>query len=110
MRKNDWSSVRAACRSLVKDNMVEFFRVCKSKPICHIPDDFLGQMCSAKINVKEPEKMYRYLYDQYKIEIPVMRHGADVYLRYSINAFNNQEDLDLLFEAINQLVKDGWIA
>jgi len=38
--------------------------------------------------------------NDYKIQVPVMRHGDKVYLRYSINAFNKQEDLDKLAEAI----------
>ena len=34
-----------------------------------------------------------------------MRHGDKVYLRYSINAFNNQEDLNKLFYAIEDIKK-----
>jgi len=40
------------------------------------------------------------LFNQFRIEIPVMRHGSDVYLRYSIQAFNSQEDLDKLYQAL----------
>jgi hypothetical protein len=33
--------------------------------------------------------------------VPVMRQGSDVYLRYSINAFNTQDDLDALYAALS---------
>ena len=39
-----------------------------------------------------------------------MRHGDKVYLRYSINAFNNQNDMDTLFGAIEKIKKTGFIA
>ena len=32
-----------------------------------------------------------------------MRHGDKVYLRYSINAFNSQQDLNILFAAIKDI-------
>jgi isopenicillin-N epimerase len=35
-----------------------------------------------------------------------MRHGDKVYLRYSINAFNSQQDLDKLFAAIQEIKKE----
>lgn len=38
-----------------------------------------------------------------------MRHGNDVYLRYSIQAFNTQEDLDVLYEAVKELRQEGVI-
>ena len=62
-------------------------------------------MLSAEINTTEPEKLQRHLYETYRIEIPVMRHGDKTYLRYSINACNSQHDLDRLFEAIGDIKK-----
>jgi len=35
-----------------------------------------------------------------------MRHGEKVYLRYSINAFNDQQDLDNLFAAVKEIKKE----
>jgi hypothetical protein len=34
-----------------------------------------------------------------------MRHSDKAYLRYSINAFNDQHDLDRLFNAIGDIKK-----
>jgi isopenicillin-N epimerase len=65
--------------------------------------NFVLQLYSAEIKTPEPEKLYRHFFDAYKIEIPVMRHGDKVYLRYSINAFNSQQDLDKLFAAIEEI-------
>ena len=61
-------------------------------------------MFSIPIHTKEPETLQRDLFEAYKIEIPVMRHGSDVYLRYSIQVFNTQKDLDVLYESLKELI------
>ena len=60
-------------------------------------------MSSACLKTSEPEKLHNLLFEKYKIQIPVMRHGDKVYLRYSINAFNSQEDMNSLFTAIKDI-------
>jgi isopenicillin-N epimerase len=60
-------------------------------------------MVSIPINTDQPETLQRRLFTEYKIEVPVMRQGSDVYLRYSINAFNTQDDLDALYAALSAL-------
>jgi isopenicillin-N epimerase len=60
---------------------------------------------SFKLRTTEAEKVKATLFNDYQIEVPVMRQGNDVYLRYSINAFNTQADLDRLYEALLVIVK-----
>lgn len=103
MQQHNWLQVSAGCRKLVQQNAPAFCELLDATPLAPIHDDFILQLFSAKIKTTEPEKLYRYFFDNYKIEIPVMRHGDKVYLRYSINAFNSQQDLDTLFAAIKEI-------
>jgi isopenicillin-N epimerase len=64
-------------------------------------------MISIPIQTPDPEKLQRTLFLDYKIEVPIMRQGDDVYLRYSINAFNTVENLDALHNAIKEIQKQG---
>ncbi len=64
-------------------------------------------MLSIPIKTTKPEELQRRLFTQYKIEIPVMRQGSNIYLRYSINGFNCQEDLDALYDALVEIKKEG---
>jgi isopenicillin-N epimerase len=64
-------------------------------------------MISIPIQTLDPEKLQRTLFLDYKIEVPIMRQGDDVYLRYSINAFNSVENLDALYIAIKEIQKQG---
>jgi isopenicillin-N epimerase len=103
MQQHNWWQVAADCRKLVHQNAPAFCELLDVKPLAPINDDFILQLFSAEIKTKEPEKLYRHFFDNYKIEIPVMRHGNKVYLRYSINAFNSQQDVEMLFAAIKEI-------
>lgn len=103
LTKHQWEKVAASCRELVKKNVARFCELLNTKPLCPVNDEFMAQMCSFLIKTNEPEKLQRHLFENYKIEIPVMRHAAKVYLRYSINAFNSQPDLDHLYDALMEI-------
>ncbi len=103
MQKHNWESVAANCRKLTQDNAAAFCELLNTKPTAPINDDFIAQLYAAEIKTNEPEKLKANLINEYKIQVPVMRHGDKVYLRYSINAFNKQEDLDKLFAAVKMI-------
>ena len=103
MQENNWEEVSAACRKLTIDNALPLCKILNTEPIAPITEDFTLQLFSAEIKTTEPEKLKAHLFDEYKIEVPVMRHGNKNYLRYSINAFNSQDDMDKLFGAIESI-------
>jgi isopenicillin-N epimerase len=106
MNQHSWEQVATECRHLVQANTTAFCKLLGSAPLAPVTDDFMLQLFSAEIKTTEPEKLHRHFFDAYKIEIPVMRHSDKVYLRYSINAFNSQQDLDKLFAAIHEIKKE----
>lgn len=103
MQQNNWESVTTNCNKLVLENALPLCKLLKTEPIAPITTDFTAQLFSAVIKTTEPEKLKAHLYTDYKIEVPVMRHGNRNYLRYSINAFNDQGDLDSLFAALKSI-------
>ena len=103
MEKYNWPELASGCRKLVQANAPAFCELLEASPLAPVNDDFILQLFSAEIKTNEPEKLHRHFFDNYKIEIPVMRHADKVYLRYSINAFNSQQDLDKLFDAIKEI-------
>jgi isopenicillin-N epimerase len=104
MKENNWTQVAASCRELVRNNAERFCRLAGTQPLCPVTEEFLGQMFSVPLNCSEPEKLQRLLYEQYRIEIPVMRQDERVLIRYSINAFNSQSDLDKLYAALSEII------
>jgi len=107
MQTHHWEQKAAECRKLVKDHVSRFCTLLHSQPLCPVTDEFLGQMVSIPIRSKEPETLQRLLFTGYHIEVPIMRHGTALYLRYSIQAFNSQRDLDILFTALENILKNS---
>jgi isopenicillin-N epimerase len=109
MEENNWKAVAANYRRLTQANAATLCDLLDATPLAPVHDDFIAQLYSAEIKTKEPEKLQQHLFQDYKIEIPVMRHGDKVYLRYSLNAFNSQKDLDALFDALKRIKKDTYL-
>ncbi len=109
MKDHDWTSVAARCRQMVRDNAPRLLEILGSEPLTTIDERFIGQMYSARIRTDNPEGLHDLLYDEYQIQVPIMRQENDVYLRYSINGFNEQQDMDRLFEALTDLRGKGLI-
>ncbi|HEY1038407.1 MAG TPA: aminotransferase class V-fold PLP-dependent enzyme [Bacteroidia bacterium] len=107
LNEHNWWQVAANCRKLVQDNALRFAELLGTQPLCPLTDEFLGQMLSLPIKTSEPEKLQRYLFEKYKIEVPVMRHEQHMFIRFSVQAYNNKEDLDKLYEALKEIKSEG---
>jgi isopenicillin-N epimerase len=105
--KNDWKKISKACHELGLKNAPRFYELLGSTPISPLTSEWIGQMVSIPIKTKEPEQLQRKLFTEYKIEIPIMRQDKDVYIRYSINAFNSEAQLDTLYNALVEIKKEG---
>lgn len=105
MAEHDWERRAAGCRQLVLEQAGRFFDLLGGKALAPLNGEFIGQMISIPINTTEPEKLQRLLFTDHQIEVPVMRHGNRCYLRYSIQAFNTVEDLDRLYQALENILK-----
>lgn len=107
MAAHNWAEVAAECRALVQANAMRFCELLGATPLAPINDEFIGQLYSIPISTTQPEALQQHLYHHYHIEIPVMRHEQQVFIRYSINAFNSQADLDHLYHALTELLAAG---
>lgn len=105
LEENNWKQVSEKCKKIVLDNYQRFCDLLGTNPICPITSEFLGQMASIPVKTDNPQELKDLLYDKYKIQIPVMLLNGDIYIRYSINGYNSQEDLDVLYAALQDIIK-----
>ena len=106
MNKYDWNSVSENCKKRVLENAPKLFDFLKTTALAPLNTDFFGQICSSKIQTAEPEKLQRLLFEKYKIEIPVMRHGNDCFIRFSFQAFNETAEIDYLIQSLSEIKKE----
>lgn len=100
LEDNNWKEKSAQSRKLILENYGKFCDLLNSKPICPISADFLGQMCSIPIQTDSSSELKELLFHKYKIEIPIFKTDKGVFLRFSLNAYNSQKDLDILRSAL----------
>jgi len=105
LEDNNWKQISKDCKTIVRENYQRFCDLLNTKPLCPISEEFLGQMASVQIQTEEPVKLKELLFEKYKIEVPVMPLNGKVYLRYSINGYNSQEDLDILYKALEEILE-----
>jgi len=103
MKVNDWWGVAEDCRTLVQLWLPRLCELVGSKPLAPVTDEFIGQMGSIPVRCENPMELKQILYNEYQIEIPVMVQNGQVYIRYSINAFNSEEDLIKLERTLQEL-------
>ncbi len=104
MNTHQWDQVNLYSRQLAQSNAQRFCELMGSTSNSPINDDFIGQLFSIPIHIPHPEKLHDHLYENYRIQVPVPSHEGQFYLRYSIQGFNNQADLDQLYDAMKTIV------
>ena len=116
LEENNWEVVKKNCRKLIRETYLEICDFLKTKPICQVSDEFLGQMCSIPITTSDGLKLKEVLYDEYKIQVPIMRTQLDfegrtnqVFLRISANAYNNEKDMLTLRNALEDIRKKSTL-
>ena len=70
------------------------------------PNDWLGQMASIPIPVTDPENFKNKLLSNYNIQIPVFKWEDKTLLRYSIQTYNADEELEKLLGSLDKLSKN----
>lgn len=101
---NNWKSVSNSCKKVVLNNYQRFCDLLNTKPLCPITTEFLGQMASVPVNTNNALQLKELLYSKYKIQVPVMPLNGNYYIRYSINVYNLQADLDVLYNALEDII------
>ncbi|MFN5222640.1 MAG: aminotransferase class V-fold PLP-dependent enzyme [Bacteroidota bacterium] len=110
MNENNWSEVANSCRNLVRENAMRFCELTGGIPLAPLDDSFHGQMFAIPIRASDPMALQRKLFLNDRIEVPVTKQGSRTFVRYSIQAFNSQAELDLLYNALYRELKSGELA
>jgi isopenicillin-N epimerase len=102
--KYDWQKVRSACHELVQEaNM----RICALNDMpSHADESWYMQFTAIPL----PEdtdlvSLKSRLYDEYRIEVPVILWNKRKLLRVSVQGYNTRRDIEKLVEALRKLLR-----
>ncbi len=107
MKEHNWEEVRAHCQNKTIGWALKFQEKLGFEPISPIDSSFIGQMFSIPIRTADPVLLKKKLYNEYQIEIPVFLNHDDVFIRFSYQAFNSDDNLNRLLEVLILLEKEG---
>jgi isopenicillin-N epimerase len=99
-----WEQVRERCYQMARAARKHILDITALPAIC--PDDlgWFRQMFAVQLPELDERELKRRLYDDYCIEVPLLRWGDRPYLRVSIQGYNTQADIDVLLDALRKLI------
>jgi isopenicillin-N epimerase len=104
MQGNDWEAVRKTCHSLLRKCVEQICDLVKMPPLYPLDSDLYTQMAIAPIPQTNLEVLKNRLYDEFKIEVPLIQWQDRQFVRISVQGYNTQEDMDALVKALQLLL------
>ncbi len=97
---HDWPAVRAACHDLVADARRQIDALTGLEPICPDGAEWLGQMAAVALPPVDAKYLQRRLWDDWRIEVPIVDWHGRQFVRVSIQGYNAPEDVARLVAAL----------
>jgi isopenicillin-N epimerase len=102
--ERDWPRLQRECHQLLQTARDAIAGLTGLEPIVPDSPDWYAQMATIPLPPCDPVALQRQLYDEYRIEIPVLVWHDRPYLRLSIQGYNTRADVDRLVEALAHLL------
>jgi isopenicillin-N epimerase len=99
-REHNWDVVRERCHQLARRARNEL----GLEPLSPDSDEFFRQMVALRLPNDAPQDLQERLYDEYRIEIPVVERGDHRFIRASFQGYNDATDLERLRSALDELL------
>jgi len=100
----DWETVRAACHELLGKLLNNITGLTGLVPF-YSNETWYAQVATAPLPVKSDiVELKSRLYDEYRVEVPLMDWNGRKLMRISIQAYNTPQDAELLLEALSHLL------
>jgi isopenicillin-N epimerase len=103
-REHDWPCVQQRCHALLKSARERIAELTGLPPICPDNGEWFLQLASCPIRTDDAATLKSRLLDEFNIEIPVVTWKDHQFVRVSIQAYNNESDIDALVEALRKLL------
>jgi isopenicillin-N epimerase len=100
---HDWPAVRARCHALASEAHRRIAELGGAEPIQPNSPVWFNQMVACGLPPIDAPVAKRRLYDEFKVEIPLTRSGERDLVRVSIQAYNDERDLERLIEGLAAL-------
>lgn len=102
--ENNWPAVRKHCHALALELRQQLIELTGNPALTPSSEDWFVQMFAVMLPELDPPAVQQALWEQHKIEVAAYRWNGLPLLRVSIQAYNDQSDLNALVSALKGLL------
>ncbi|MBL8099965.1 MAG: aminotransferase class V-fold PLP-dependent enzyme [Anaerolineales bacterium] len=104
-QEQDWARVRSACHQLAVEAWNQIHQLTKMNPLHADPELWFAQMVVSSLPINTDVLSFKKkLYDDYRIEIPVLDWHGNKLIRLSVQGYNSRQDINRLLQALKKLL------
>ncbi|MEO8607426.1 MAG: aminotransferase class V-fold PLP-dependent enzyme [Chloroflexota bacterium] len=103
-REHDWDTIRAGCHELVRAARTQMAELTGLMPISPDSPEWFAQMATIPLPTCDPVVVKQRLYDEFRVEIPLVTWNDQNFIRVSFQGYNTANDLETLVAALAQIL------
>jgi isopenicillin-N epimerase len=100
MQEHDWDAVRARCHALLRYVYQQMTALTGLEPLTPDNGQWYAQMASIPLLPCDARALKQWLYDEHRIEVPILNWHDRPLIRLSVQGYNTVADIETLIEAI----------
>jgi isopenicillin-N epimerase len=104
MAEHRWDAVRPACHALVRHARRAIAELTGLEPICPDAPEWYAQMATMPLPPCDAQALMRRLYEEYRVEAPIITWGGRQFIRVSIQGYNTGDDVEALRAGLKALL------
>jgi len=104
MQEHDWYQVRVQCHDLLRQAIERICDLTGMSPLYPLDSDLYAQMGIAALPPSNLTVLKRRLYDEFRVEVPLVPWKDRHFVRISVQGYNDQTDIDALVSGLETLL------
>ena len=104
LQDHNWEEVRCQCHRLLRQAIERICDLTGLSPLYPLESDVYSQMGIAPLPTSDLTRLKSRLYEEYRIEVPLVEWQDRHFVRISIQGYNTPEDVEALIKALKILL------
>jgi isopenicillin-N epimerase len=106
MRNHSWDKVESSCHDLLRGFRQAMTDATDLPPITPDSRDWYAQIAAFPLPACDGEGLQTALYEQFHVELPITSWNDQSFIRVSVQAYNEQSDLEALIAGLKDLLPE----
>lgn len=104
MRAHNWERVQVQCHELARNAREQISALTRLEPLSPDSPEWYAQMVSLPLPPCDADELKRRLYDEFRVEVPIITWNGRQLVRVSVQGYNDRADIDALVHGLESLL------